>query len=248
MASSQEIFEGKTPDQRKKRLNREKLSRHYKKQKNQHRTGTNLLDEQQYINIRRHELGRMDQVCIHCGAKFWIDEKDKSSSLAFPSFAICCVGGKVNLPPLLKPPSYLLDLYTSSNSDAALFRKNIRGYNNLLACTSFGANISNEFQGQGISNFRIHGQIYHCIGSLLPENGQPPMFAQLYIYDTEYENENRHNIMQDLDSNILLHLQSMLDECNPYIQSFRQVRDVILSNTTSEISMVIYNDRTYNSH
>ena len=87
MASSQEIFEGETPNQRKRRLNREKLSRHYKKQKNQHRTGINLLDEQQYINIRRHELGRMDQICIHCGAKFWIDEKDKSSSLAFPSFA-----------------------------------------------------------------------------------------------------------------------------------------------------------------
>ena len=51
MASLQEIFEGETPDQRKRRLNREKLSRHYKKQKNQHRTGINLLDEQQYINI-----------------------------------------------------------------------------------------------------------------------------------------------------------------------------------------------------
>jgi hypothetical protein len=33
MASSQEIFEGETTDQRKRRLNREKLSRHYKKQR-----------------------------------------------------------------------------------------------------------------------------------------------------------------------------------------------------------------------
>ena len=95
MASSQEIFEGETTDQRKRRLNKEKLSRHYKKQKNQHRTGINLLDEQQYINIRCHELGRMDQICIHCGAKFWIDEKDKISSLAFPSLLVdrfrwCC--------------------------------------------------------------------------------------------------------------------------------------------------------------
>ena len=87
MTSSQEISESETTDQCKRKLNRKKLSRHYKKQKNQHRTGINLLDEQQYINIRRHELGRMDQICIHCGAKFWIDEKDKSSSLAFPSFA-----------------------------------------------------------------------------------------------------------------------------------------------------------------
>src|SRR5436189_217331 len=85
-------------------------------------------------------------------------------------------------------------------------RQKIR-YNNLLACTSFGANINNEFRGQGVSNFRIHGQIYHCIGSLLPDDGCSPTFAQLYIYDTEHENRNRHNIMQDLDDNILKHLQ-----------------------------------------
>ena len=74
------------------------------------------------------------------------------------------------------------------------------------------------------------------------------MFTQLYIYDTEHENENRKNIMQDLNDDILLHLQNMLDECNPYIQSFRQARDIILSNRTTEISMIIYNDRTHNSH
>ncbi|CAI2200186.1 17597_t:CDS:1, partial [Funneliformis geosporum] len=66
--------------------------------------------------------------------------------------------GKVNLPPLLKPPSYLLNLYTSSDSIATSFHKNIRGYNILLACISFEANINKEFQKQGISNFRIHGQ------------------------------------------------------------------------------------------
>ena len=178
----------------------------------------------------------MDQICIHCGAKFWIDDKDHNSSQASPSFAICCVGGKVSLPPLLKPPSYILDLYTSSSSDAALFRKNIRGYNNILACTSFGANIDERFQGQGVSNFRIHGQVYHRIGSLLPENEHFPAFAQLYIYDTEHENENRQSIMQDLNNDILLNLQNMLDECNPYIRSFCQVRDIILSNATSQIN------------
>src|SRR5204862_90090 len=52
----------------------------------------------------------------------------------------------------------------------------------------------------------------------------------------------------DLDDNTLLNLQNMLDKCNPYIQSFRQARDIILSNTTSEISMVIYSDRTHNPH
>jgi len=87
----------------------------------------------------------MDQICIHSNAKFWIDERDQKSSQASSSFAVCCAGGKVSLPPLLKPPLYILDLYTSSSSDAALFRKNTRGYNNILACTSFGANINERF-------------------------------------------------------------------------------------------------------
>ncbi|CAI2193395.1 11755_t:CDS:2, partial [Funneliformis geosporum] len=118
-----------------------------------HKAGINHLNNHQYNDIRHHKLGRMDQFCIHCNAKFWINEKDKSGSLTFPSFAVCCTSGKVNLPPLLKPPSYLLNIYTSSDSIATSFRKNIRGYNNLFACTSFGANINKEFQKQGISNF-----------------------------------------------------------------------------------------------
>jgi hypothetical protein len=93
----------------------------------------------------------MDQICVHCGAKFWIEEKDRDSRQSSPSFALFCAGGKVSLPPLLKPPTYLLDLYTSSSSDASSFRKNIKDYNNLLACTSFGAD--GRFQGRGVSNF-----------------------------------------------------------------------------------------------
>ena len=49
----------------------------------------------------------------------------------------------------------------------------------------------------------------------------------LYIYDSVHENENRHNIMQELDENILQNLLNVLDECNPYIQNFHHVRDLI---------------------
>ncbi|RIA79508.1 hypothetical protein C1645_702146, partial [Glomus cerebriforme] len=83
-------------------------------------------------------------------------------------------------------------------------------------------------------NFQIHRQVYHRIGLLLPEDCCSPIFAQLYIYDIEYKNRNRHNIMQDLNDNILRYLQNILDEYNPYIQSFCQVRDIILSNAISE--------------
>ncbi|CAG8741764.1 2919_t:CDS:2, partial [Funneliformis mosseae] len=105
-----------------------------------------------------------------------IKEKNQNSSFAYPIFSTCCVHSKVRLPRLVEPPPYLLNLYTSSNSDAISFRKNIRRYNNILACISFGANI-NTIPGQGISDFRIHGQVYHRIDSLLPEEGFQPAFA-----------------------------------------------------------------------
>jgi hypothetical protein len=133
-------------EQRRRRLHRERQSCHWKKQKVRHRACINLLDEQQYININPHELERMDQTCTYCGAKFWIEEKDQCSSLAFPSFARCCAGGKVRLSPLHKPLSYLLNLYTSSSPETNLFRKNVRGYNTILGCTSLGDNVDERFQ------------------------------------------------------------------------------------------------------
>ena len=153
MASFQRTFENETHEERRMRLKSKYQARYRKRQKTRHEANIDSTN----IGIKHHELGKMDRVCVHCNAKFWIEEKDQKSNCTSPSFAVCCAGGKVSLPPLLMPPSYLMDLYTSSNSDAASFRKNIRGYNNLLACTSFGTYISNEFRGQGVSNFRIHG-------------------------------------------------------------------------------------------
>jgi hypothetical protein len=82
---------------------------------------------------------------------------------------------------------------------------------------------------------------------LLPEKGHTPAFAQLYIYDSVHENENHHKIMQKLDENILQNLLNMLDECNLYIQNFRHIRDLIQTNVSDEIFMIIHGDRTRDS-
>src|SRR5581483_471329 len=214
-------------------LNQERRKKSYKRRRINNNT-----------EIIRHDCGRMDKICLHCGAKFWMGERDQKSTKAFPTFAVCCAGGNVRLTPLLKPPPYLMYLYTSLESEANSFRKNIRGYNSLLACTSFGANVNNEFQRKGVSNFSVHGQVYHLIGPLLPEEGQPPKFAQLYIYDTENEIENRLNLMQDLDPTILQNLQDLLNTVNPYICVFRQARDIFQTSEVPNVSMVIYSDRT----
>ena len=79
---------------------------------------------------------------------------------------------------------------------------------------------------------------------MLPEEGHQPAFAQLYIYDSVYEIKNHHNVMQELDEEILQNLLNMLDECNPYIQNFCHVRNLIQTNVSDDIFMVIYANRT----
>ncbi|RIB16160.1 hypothetical protein C2G38_2190748 [Gigaspora rosea] len=50
-----------------------------------------------------HDIGRMDQTCRYCNAKFWMIEKNQNSGYAAPKFSLCCTNGKVQLPPLLEP-------------------------------------------------------------------------------------------------------------------------------------------------
>ncbi|CAG8466445.1 15935_t:CDS:2 [Dentiscutata erythropus] len=50
----------------------------------------------------------------------------------------------------------------------------------------------------GIYTFRIHRGIYHSIGSLFPNVNKAPKFMQLYIYDMEYEMDNRLIVMPEL--------------------------------------------------
>lgn len=44
--------------------------------------------------------------------------------------------------------------------------------------------------------FQIHGENYHLVGSLKPNDGAVAKFGQLYIVDTENEAENRANTLR----------------------------------------------------
>jgi len=123
------------------------------------------------INGIHHDLEHMDQICLHCGAKFWMSKKNQRSTQISPTFTICCVDGKVKLIFLLKSLPYSMNMYTSLGSKANSFCKNARSYNSLLACILFKTNVNEEFQKTGVSNFVIHDQVYHLIRSLLPEKG-----------------------------------------------------------------------------
>ncbi|XP_019167686.1 PREDICTED: uncharacterized protein LOC109163399 [Ipomoea nil] len=92
--------------------------------------------------------------------------------------------------------------------------------------------------------FRINGQNFHYIGSLLPVDGKRPHFAQLYIYDTNNELSNRINsVRQDGDQNgihveIVNDIQQVLDTSNVLVKSFHMARSELQKNPLAEVSEV----------
>jgi len=152
------------------------------------------------IAVTRHYSGEMSMSCEHCGAKFWQDEKGRSG------YTTCCALGSVVIPPLAATPPELLDLLTHPRSQAKHFRENLRAFNSVFAFTSVGVDLDHTVANNAVGAycFRVHGQVYHRIGSLFPDHGQAPKFLQIYIFDTQHELENRLNIFQNLDRNTLI--------------------------------------------
>ncbi|XP_019240815.1 PREDICTED: uncharacterized protein LOC109220798 [Nicotiana attenuata] len=106
-------------------------------------------------------------------------------------------------------------------------------------------------QTKGPRTFKLSGQNYHQIGSLLPPEGSTPKFAQLYIYDTKNEVQNRiHALGRDerinqLHAEIVQDLKQMLDEQNVLTKSFRIVRDKFQEDTQSNFRLRLIGKRNY---
>ncbi|XP_042753167.2 uncharacterized protein LOC111906337 [Lactuca sativa] len=110
--------------------------------------------------------------------------------------------------------------------------------------------------------FKLSGQNYHSIGSLLPTPGSRPKFCQLYIYDTENEISNRSTTFGGPTSNstltstsydlqIIEFLKVMLDLNNALVKSYRMVRDTFHENPCANLKLRLIrkreqDGRTYN--
>ncbi|XP_057451825.1 uncharacterized protein LOC130743602 [Lotus japonicus] len=166
------------------------------------------------------DIGDMKYECQYCGALHW------------------------------KPPTLLWDLIMGNDVRSREFLANIRSYNSAFALTSFGGKIESGLNdGGGPPQFVISGQNYHRIGSLLPNVGETPKFAQLYVYDTQNEIQNRSSHFRNSDGSCKLNksliedLLAMVDECNVLVKSFRKVRDFISINPLLRISLRLFRAR-----
>ena len=181
-----------------------------------------------------HSLGNFNVCCSHCHALHWMDERLTSSSLIRPKFGMCCYQGKVSLPPLQHPPIELYQLLHSQEHDGKEFREHIRNYNNALAMTSVGRKLDDTLnrQGRGPYSFRLHGEVIHRVGSLLPPEGLAPVFAQLYIHDNaqqahELRAANPWN--STLVGRTLRELQDMLWRSHPGVTLYKQGYELSLA-------------------
>ncbi|KAL1567535.1 DNA helicase [Salvia divinorum] len=121
-----------------------------------------------------------------------------------------------------------------------------------------GGKVDNSLNtGRSPPVFRLHGQNYHLIGSLLPPDGCTPKFAQLYIYDTDNEVNNRIMSVREryaannLYSEIVVDIQKMLDECNVLAKSFRMAKQKIAESDQVNVNLRLLgkrgrDGRTYN--
>ncbi|WVZ68238.1 hypothetical protein U9M48_017199 [Paspalum notatum var. saurae] len=190
----------------------------------------NAYPERSYYGGPEHE-------CPYCGAVFWFQERVKKDSYVTQRkiiYNLCCKSGKIDLKPYEKPPPILVNLLRfDGDARSKRFLKLIRSYNSLFAFTSFGAAIDRTINnGTAPYVFKINGVVHHRIGTLLPQRGSPPKFAQLYIHDTEHEASNRLGIFKDDDGatgqpehEITMALLNMLDDHNKLVKAFRYARD-----------------------
>jgi len=120
-------------------------------------------------------------------------------------------------------------LFRGQNPQAKEFRENIWRYNNALAMTSLGCKVDESLNhGNGPYVFKVHGCLSHLAGSLLPQEGESPVFAQLYIYDPADALDRRmqHEANQGLNRQVMAELQDMLYRSHPGIQLYKQAYEI----------------------
>ncbi|KIJ61178.1 hypothetical protein HYDPIDRAFT_97011 [Hydnomerulius pinastri MD-312] len=169
----------------------------------------------------------MTHECPHCHALHWKAERKARSSERHPEYGQCCKSGKVNIPYLDNVPGELWNLFYAQDDISKEFRQNIRQYNNALAMTSVGGQVDNAVNnGCGPYVYKIHGEVHHRIGSLLPTGDNAPVFGQLYIYDPAVALTSRMQRNQNLNQQTMANIQDVLYWHHPGVQVYVQAREL----------------------
>ncbi|QQP50739.1 ATP-dependent DNA helicase [Caligus rogercresseyi] len=115
---------------------------------------------------------------------------------------LCCANGKVLLDDLQETPDHLRNLLLGQSPDSKNFMRNIRTYNSAFQMTSFGHERSHP--GGYMPTFRIMGQVYHKIGSMMPVEGREHVFLLSNISASIWRTAKECNSINTLWPTVLL--------------------------------------------
>ncbi|GFS59151.1 uncharacterized protein TNCV_70251 [Trichonephila clavipes] len=125
-----------------------------------------------------------------------------------------CAAVEVKFPTLELYPENLHSLLTHQDDPLAEhFLSTIRKYNRCFPMTSFGAEEIKE--GNFMPTFKVQGQVYNRIGSLMARAHQKPSFLQtLWEIITVKEASARCGIYHGMKPELISQLQKSLHEHN----------------------------------
>ncbi|RPA99986.1 hypothetical protein L873DRAFT_1789214 [Choiromyces venosus 120613-1] len=174
-----------------------------------------------------HNLGTMNIVCVHCHAKHWKAEPSRRRQAHGYSFESCCKHGDVVLEKLKQLPEPLNSLMDGTTLQSKNFLKDVRRWNGLFAFTSISYNMDNRTtpQGGGLHLFQVHGAVYHLQGPLKAPTGRDAAFSQIYLYDPLFAAQACTTRAEGLDTEIILALTQMFQECSPLIQMYKTAKE-----------------------
>ncbi|KAI5409390.1 hypothetical protein KIW84_054991 [Lathyrus oleraceus] len=111
----------------------------------------------------------------------------------------------------------------------------------MFSFTSPGMKIYTKFtKGGGPSTLRVHRHTCHRIGMMLSEIGQPPKYAELYIFDTDNGIENRMKCFRDnkhINRTIVTNPRLMLDKNNVHAKDFRMTHDMFKNHNVKDLKL-----------
>ena len=176
-------------------------------------------------------IGPMATLCLHCRALKFQKETP----------GMCCSNGKVNLPPLAEPPEPLLTYVAGATRESKHFLEHIRKYNSCFQMTSFGATNIVRY-GNFMPTFKVQGQVYHQIGSLLPVPEEDPQFLQIYFMDNvEEEIDRRCAFSVATDREIIAELRALFHEHNCLVRDFKSALE---NARADDLKVIIRADKT----
>ena len=177
------------------------------------------------------DIGTMSLQCSNCSALKFEKETD----------SLCCSKGNVQLDEFPQVQTFLQHLYEGIDSNGKHFLANIRKYNCVFQMTSFGCH---EVSMAGFNpSFRIQGQVYHLIGSIVPTEGESPKFAQIYFIDNEEsEIATRSAIVDGLKPDIIRGINNLLHENNHHVEVFKVAKEIFEQESTPTNVKIVINE------